>query len=246
MRQSLVLGNWKMNGSLQDNRELLQGLTGKLEANVGVGVCPPAVYIPQAAALLESSNIAVGAQDVSAHGAGAFTGELQASMLKEVGCVYALVGHSERREYHGESDQQVADKFKAAQTAGLTPVLCIGETLEQRESGATLDVIAEQMNAVIGGAGLEAFADAVVAYEPVWAIGTGKTASPEQAQEVHKFIRQQLGVVGEKVQILYGGSVKADNAESLFAKPDIDGALVGGASLKAQDFIAICTAAAQN
>lgn len=243
MRQPLVLGNWKMNGSLKDNRDLLQGLLQGLNVDAGVGVCPPAVYIPQAVELLKDSNIAVGSQDVSARNAGAYTGELQAVMLKEVGCSYALVGHSERREYHGESDAHVAEKFQAAQAAGLIPVLCIGETLEQREADATLDVIAAQVKAVIDLAGVDAFAKAVVAYEPVWAIGTGKTATPEQAQEVHKFIREQLGAVGDKVQILYGGSVKADNAESLFAKPDIDGALVGGASLKAQDFIAICSAA---
>lgn len=245
MRQPLVLGNWKMNGSLKDNRELLQGLVEGLNVDAGVGVCPPAVYIPQAVELLQGTNIAVGSQDVSAHGAGAYTGELQSSMLKEVGCAYALVGHSERREYHGESNAQVAEKFKAAQASGLVPVLCIGETLEQREAETTLDVIAAQLKAVIDKVGESAFSSAVVAYEPVWAIGTGKTATPEQAQEVHKFIRAQLGAVGEGVQILYGGSVKADNAESLFAKPDIDGALVGGASLKVQEFIAICSAAAK-
>lgn len=244
MRQPLVLGNWKMNGSLKENRELLQGILAELNVATEVGVCPPAVYITQAAELLQGSTVAVGSQDVSAHAAGAFTGELEAGMLKDVGCRYAIIGHSERRQYHGESDAQVAEKFQAALAVGLVPVLCIGETLEQRESEATLDVIATQMQAVINQVGVDAFTNAVVAYEPVWAIGTGKTATPEQAQEVHQFIRTQLGESGANVQILYGGSVKADNAETLFAKQDIDGALVGGASLVAKDFIAICNAAA--
>lgn len=243
MRQPLVLGNWKMNGSQESNRALLQALMQQWQGSAEVGVCPPSLYLSQVQALLASSEIKLGAQDVSAHTAGAFTGEVAAVMLADLGCDYVLVGHSERREYHGESNALVAEKFAAAQAEGLMPVLCVGERLEEREAGNTLTVIAEQLKAVVDRVGVEACARGVIAYEPVWAIGTGQTATPEQAQAVHAFLREQLGVAGEGVRLLYGGSVKADNAQALFAQPDIDGALVGGASLQAEDFLAICAAA---
>ncbi|WP_423898311.1 triose-phosphate isomerase [Candidatus Pelagadaptatus aseana] len=243
MRQPLILGNWKMNGCTDSNRALLQELAAGWSGQAQVGVCPPAVYIAQTLELLSGTDIAVGSQDASKYQSGAYTGELAAPMLAELGCRYAIVGHSERRQYHGETDQDVADKVATVLAAKVTPVLCVGESLEQRESGQALAIIAEQLDAVLSQIGEEAFEDVVVAYEPVWAIGTGKTASPEQAQEVHQFIREKLGQAGASVQVLYGGSVKADNASELFAQADIDGALVGGASLKAEDFLAICEAA---
>lgn len=245
MRRALVLANWKMNGSLQANRELvanvLTGWGGVHQAEVAI--CPPAVYLSQVAQLITQSNVGLGAQDVSKADAGAYTGEVSANMLAELECRFAIVGHSERRDYHAETDADVAEKFVAAQKHGLIPVLCVGETLEQRDAGEALLVIGEQIKAVLELAGRDAFAKAVVAYEPVWAIGTGRTATPEQAQEVHAFIREQLGAVGAGVRVLYGGSVKAANAEELFAQDDIDGALVGGASLVAEEFLAICRAA---
>jgi triosephosphate isomerase len=243
MRQPLILGNWKMNGCFDSNQALLQDLATGWKGNAQVGVCPPALYIPQALQLLGETAIAVGSQDVSQYGSGAYTGELAAPMLAEAGCRYALVGHSERRQYHGETDADVAEKVAAALASKVTPVLCVGESLEQREAGDALAVIAEQLAAVLAKIGEPAFKDVVVAYEPVWAIGTGKTATPAQAQEVHQFIRESLGETGVSVQILYGGSVKADNALELFGQADIDGALVGGASLKSEDFLAICVAA---
>lgn len=246
MRHPMVAGNWKMNGSLTSIARLVSGLLeSKSEAEVVV--FPPYVYIPAVIAGVKDSAISVGAQNVSEHSFGAFTGEVSSEMLKEVGCRYVIVGHSERRAGYengcGEGNHQVAEKFSAAQSGGLIPVLCVGETLEQREQGETLAVIAAQIDAVISVSGLEAVCRAVIAYEPVWAIGTGKTASAEQAQSVHKAIRQQLGESGNKTRILYGGSVRAANAAELFAQPDIDGALVGGASLEAVEFNKICTLA---
>lgn len=232
-----------MNGDILVNAELLKALQAWNNESVDLGVCPPMIYLSQAQNILEESLISLGAQDVSAQGSGAYTGETSAAMLLEFGCRYALVGHSERRQYHGETDLMVAEKFKAATLAGLTPVLCIGETQQEREASKTLEVVGRQLKAVVDLLGIEAMANTVVAYEPVWAIGTGLTASPEEAQEVHAFIRKQLANVAQKIQLLYGGSVKADNAEQLFAKQDIDGALVGGASLKAKDFMAIANAA---
>ncbi|GAB3091802.1 triose-phosphate isomerase [Aestuariicella hydrocarbonica] len=245
MRRPLVVANWKMNGNLADNRKLLQSFLASWQGvhHAEVGICPPAVYLPQAIELLGQTNVELGAQDVSAAENGAFTGEVSAAMLADIGCQFALVGHSERREYHAESDQLVARKFKAAQSHKLTPILCIGESLQQREAGETLMVVGEQLKAVIDEVGRAAIASSVIAYEPVWAIGTGLTATPEQAQEVHAFIREQLGAVGNSVRILYGGSVKPSNAAELFSQADIDGALVGGASLNSDDFYSICQAA---
>ncbi|NIB44294.1 triose-phosphate isomerase [Pseudomaricurvus alkylphenolicus] len=244
MRQALVVGNWKMNGSLAANSQLLESFLERWqgEHQVEVAVCPPAIYLAQVKQLA-GDGLQIGAQDVSQAESGAYTGEVSASMVADLDCRYAIVGHSERREYHSETNELVAEKFAAAQQAGLVPILCVGETLEQRNASETLDVIAEQLKAVIDRAGLQAMTDAVVAYEPVWAIGTGLTATPEQAQEVHGFIREQLGDTGDAVRILYGGSVKPANAGELFAKPDIDGALVGGASLASEDFYQICLAA---
>ncbi|MCR8921239.1 triose-phosphate isomerase [Dasania sp. GY-MA-18] len=249
MRRKLVVGNWKMHGS----QELLRTLLTGLQANAAQGdfadaaVCPPAVYLAEAATLLADSAISLGAQNLSQHEQGAYTGEVSGSMLAELGCRYVIVGHSERRELFAETDELVADKFIAAQRAGLTPILCVGESLAQREAGQTLDFVAQQLNAVIAKAGIEAFSGAVLAYEPIWAIGTGMTASPEQAQEVHQHLRQVVAqhsaAVAAELQMLYGGSVNAANAAQLFAQQDIDGALVGGASLKLDDFSVICRAA---
>lgn len=248
MRQPLVAGNWKLNGNKQLVDNLLQGILDGLQdvKKAEVAVCAPYIYIPQVADSLKNSSIKYGAQNVSEYESGAYTGEISAPMLQEFGCNYAIVGHSERRSIYGESDQQVANKFVAAQKAGIRPILCVGELLEERESGETEAVVARQLDAVVETAGIDSLKDAVIAYEPVWAIGTGKTASPEQAQEVHAFIRQRLAnnsvEVADLVQILYGGSVKADNAQSLFAQADIDGGLIGGASLDAKDFLSICCA----
>ena len=248
-RQYLVAGNWKMNGSLQANAELLAGIERGLAAvaDVELMVCPPAVYLQSTAQNLQSA-VALGAQNLCEQTQpGAFTGEIHGAMLKELGCRYALVGHSERRALYGESDQRVADKFVAAQGAGLIPVLCLGETRDERESGATEAVLERQLQAVISTAGIAAFARAVIAYEPVWAIGTGLTASPQQAQDAHAFLRRLLAAADAKIaastRLLYGGSVKPDNAAELFACPDIDGGLIGGAALKASDFLAIAAAA---
>jgi len=249
MRSKLVAGNWKMHGSLVENDALLGALKSGVAAGAGseCAVCVPFPYLAQVQGLLAGSSIAWGAQDVSEHTKGAFTGEVSAAMLKEFGCRYVIVGHSERRAMHGEGSQQVARKVKAAQSAGLTPILCVGETLAQRESGVTDAVVSEQLVAVIDELGIAALSSAVVAYEPVWAIGTGKTASPEQAQAVHATIRDQIARrdagLAARVKILYGGSVKAGNAVELFAMPDIDGGLVGGASLEAKEFLGICRAA---
>jgi triosephosphate isomerase len=248
MRRKLVAGNWKMHGSLAENEALLSALlTGASAIKAGMAVCAPYPYLAQLQARLSGSAIAWGAQNMSEQPKGAYTGEVSASMLKDFGCSYVIVGHSERRAIYGEGDALVADKFAAAQAAGLTPILCVGESLAERESGVTEAVVARQLDAVIGKCGVAALAKAVVAYEPVWAIGTGKTATPEQAQAVHAFIRGKIrgldAGVAEGLVIQYGGSVKAANAAELFAQPDIDGGLIGGASLVAAEFLAICMAA---
>lgn len=240
MRKPLVAGNWKMHGST----EMVESLAGSLGqfkpvSSVEMVVFPPFVYLHTVATAIAGSEISFGAQNLSEHREGAFTGEIAGEMLSDLGCKYVLVGHSERRALYGESNEVVAEKFVAAQCAGLTPVLCVGETLEQRDNGLTNAVIEEQLSAVMERAGLSAVCDAVIAYEPVWAIGTGRTATPEQAQEVHAAIRVQLGEQGEITRILYGGSVKSSNAEELFKQPDVDGGLVGGASLEAKEFLKI-------
>lgn len=249
MRQPLVAGNWKMNGSKNDVEALLSELKGGVGDSMAaaVVVCPPYVFLDQARRLLEGSAVGLGAQDVCDQDKGAFTGEVSGPMLVEAGCGYVIVGHSERRHVYGESDELTAKKFSAARRAGLIPILCVGETLEERESGVTEQVVETQLNAVIELEGIEGFNDAVIAYEPVWAIGTGKTATPDQAQQVHAFIRGRLrernAELAEAVQILYGGSVKGANAAELFSQADIDGGLIGGASLKADEFLTICRAA---
>lgn len=239
-----------MNGSRADAARLLDGI----EAGVGdddvaeVVICPPFILIPQVAARLAGSAIACGGQNLDIHESGAFTGEISGPMLRDFDCRYCIVGHSERRALYAETNATVAAKFAAAQNSGLTPILCVGESLQERERGDTESVIAAQLDAVIEHTGVSALASAVVAYEPVWAIGTGRTASPEQAQAVHRFLRERIGehdrAVAGDIRILYGGSVKADNAASLFTQHDVDGGLIGGASLKAQDFVAIVKAAA--
>jgi triosephosphate isomerase len=249
MRGYLVAGNWKMNGSSAANAELVSGIiAGTPDSDlVDLLVCPSFPYLGQVADMLGDSGVRLGAQDVSQYESGAYTGECAGSMLRDIGCEYAIVGHSERRALYGETSEIVAVKFGAAQGSGLTPILCVGETLEQREAGQTEAVIDEQLNAVHDAAGIKAIGAAVIAYEPVWAIGTGMTASPEQAQDVHRHIRSRLeeqdADVAGRVKILYGGSVKGDNAGGLFSKPDIDGGLIGGASLKPADFLAIADAA---
>ena len=239
MRHPLVAGNWKMHGDRESVASLVTGLL-EIGCEAEIAVFPPYVYIPLVTESISSSGISVGAQNASEYDSGAYTGEVSCQMLRDFGCQYAIVGHSERRNIYGEMDAQVACKFAAVQSAGITPILCVGETLEQREQGETLDVVAAQIEVVIGLVGLSNVCEAVIAYEPVWAIGTGKTASADQAQEVHLAIRQQLGGAGEKTRILYGGSVKAANAAELFLQPDIDGALVGGASLDVNEFSEIC------
>jgi len=250
MRDFLIAGNWKMNGSTAANAELVAGIVAGVPAGGGFSllVCPPFPYVAAVVAQAEGSPVKVGAQNVSEHEKGAFTGEVAPGMLKDIGCDYVIVGHSERRALYGESSAQVAAKFVAAQAAGITPILCVGETLEEREAGATEKVVDEQLDAALEAAGIDAFGAAVIAYEPVWAIGTGMTATPEQAQDVHRHIRARLGALNAQiaagVQILYGGSMKGENAAGLLAQPDIDGGLIGGASLKAGDFLAIAQAAA--
>ena len=247
MRKTLVAGNWKLNGSKESIKELLSGIqAGMSEAKADVVVCAPYIYIPLVEEILSGSNIGYGSESISENDSGAFTGEISGEMLKDFNCQYAIVGHSERRSLFGEKDADTANKFAAARKHGLTPILCVGELLEEREAGTTEAVVSRQLDAVIALEGIAALADAVIAYEPVWAIGTGKTASPQQAQDVHAFIRAKIAkrdeAVAEKVQILYGGSVNGGNAEELFAMEDIDGGLIGGASLKAEDFLAICKA----
>ena len=243
MRTRLVVGNWKMHGSLSANEALLVAVRG---AGAGAAVCVPFPYLRQALDKLRGSAVAWGAQSVSEHASGAYTGEVAAGMLKDFGCTYVLVGHSERRSLFGESDAAVAAKFVAAQAAGLVPILCVGETLAQRESGETERVVARQIDAVLEQAGVAAMGRAVLAYEPVWAIGTGRTASPAQAQAVHAFARGHVAArdasVAAGMTMLYGGSVKPSNAAELFGQADVDGGLIGGASLVAADFLAICAA----
>jgi triosephosphate isomerase (TIM) len=252
MREFLVAGNWKMNGSIAASEALISGIVAGVPEGSGFRllVCPPFPYLAAVASQFAGSAVALGAQNVSEHESGAFTGETAASMLKDVGCEYVIVGHSERRAIYGETSAQVAAKFMAAQAAGITPILCVGETLAEREAGTTEKVIDEQLDAVLDTAGAAAFAAAVIAYEPVWAIGTGMTATPEQAQDVHRHIRARLAAqdaeLAETVQVLYGGSMKGENAPGLLCMPDIDGGLIGGASLKASDFLAIAAAAAQS
>lgn len=249
MRRKLVAGNWKMHGSLVRNRDLLHSLLQAQGQGSGAdcAVCVPFPYLAQTQELLKGTAIAWGGQTLSEHVQGAYTGEVSAAMLVDFGCRYVIVGHSERRSLYGEGNETVAAKFVAAIQAGLTPILCLGETLEQREGDVTRKVIGAQLDAVLQAAGMNGFANAVIAYEPVWAIGTGRTATPQQAQEVHAFIRDRLATMdatlAERIQILYGGSVKPQNAAEMFGMADIDGGLIGGASLVAQDFLAICQAA---
>ncbi len=247
MRQQLVVGNWKMNGSSQQIKDLVGGIkTGfaELSGQVQVGVSPPFVYLSLVKELLKDSAVLLGAQDVNQHTSGAYTGEIACGMLQDLSVDTVIVGHSERRQLFGETSEIVAEKFAAVIDSGMLPILCVGETLEQREQGATMEVVLEQLAAVVNRVGIEGLEDAVVAYEPVWAIGTGRTASPEQAQEVHaelrKFLTQQNEQIAADTRIIYGGSVKSSNAMELFDQTDIDGGLVGGASLDAEEFIAIC------
>ncbi|MEM5429113.1 triose-phosphate isomerase [Cupriavidus oxalaticus] len=242
MRQKLVIGNWKMHGSLAANAALLEGIKAGV-ARASLAVCAPFPYLAQCQAVLNGSQVAWGAQDVSAEARGAFTGEVAASMLGEFGCAYALVGHSERRTYHGETDQVVAAKALRALEFGIVPVVCVGETLAEREAEQTEAVVGRQLQAVLDALSVEQLSRVVLAYEPVWAIGTGKTATSAQAQAVHAFLRGKVAArdagVAERMAILYGGSVKPDNAAELFSMADIDGGLIGGASLKSEDFLAI-------
>ena len=247
MRRKLVAGNWKMHGSRAMAAEVLGALASAVPADVDVLVLPPFPYLAELIATHAASGIAFGAQDLSEHAQGAYTGDVSAVMLRDIGCTHVLVGHSERRQGHGETDAVVARKFVAAQSAGLVPVLCVGELLEHRDAGDTEVVVGAQIEAVVAEAGVAAFAQTVVAYEPVWAIGTGRTATPAQAQEVHAFLRGKIAAhdatIASSLRILYGGSVKAANAGELFAGSDIDGGLIGGASLVAADFLAIGEAA---
>ena len=246
MRAKLIAGNWKMNGNLQSAIDLVEGIMAGDSGKARLAVCPPAVYLMKVGGMLAQSEIALGAQNVCDRESGAFTGEIAASMLKECGCSYAIVGHSERRALYGESDQMVAARFAMALQAGITPILCLGETLDEREGGVTETVVARQLDAAINVSGIEGIAQSVIAYEPVWAIGTGKVASPEQAQAVHAFIRDRLAQldseVAQQVQILYGGSMNPANAAELLSQSDIDGGLIGGAALKPNDFLAIAQA----
>ncbi|RXZ38572.1 triose-phosphate isomerase [Oxalobacteraceae bacterium CAVE-383] len=250
MRRTLVVGNWKMNGSLAGNAALLADITTSLKQTAAndcdVAVCVPAPYLAQAQALLAGTPVAWGAQDMSMHAGGAYTGEVAAAMLLEFGARYVIVGHSERRAYHAESDEAVAKKALAALQAGLIPLVCVGETLAEREAGDTEAVVGRQLDAVLAMLDAQKILRMVVAYEPVWAIGTGKTATPQMAQDVHAFLRARLSAASAdaaaQVQILYGGSMKPDNAKELLAMPDIDGGLIGGAALKADDFLAIVRA----
>lgn len=244
MRRSLVVGNWKMNGTLASSESLAKGIIAGLGSNSAeIAVCVPYVYMSRVSEIVKNTGLALGAQNVADKSSGAFTGEISAAMLSEFNCKYAIVGHSERRTYYGDTNESVAARFCQSQAQNIIPILCVGETLEQREQDQTFAVIDEQLDAVIEAAGIAAFNSAVIAYEPVWAIGTGKTATDEQAQEVHKYIRDYISTkdqtVAEKIQILYGGSAKPENAKGLFAMPDIDGGLIGGASLDADSFLKI-------
>jgi triosephosphate isomerase len=248
MRRPIVAGNWKMNGSRSMAMDLVAGILSGLdkESDTEVVICPPFVLIPTVSEQLAASALKWGGQDLDANSPGARTGAVAAEMLTDLDCHYCIVGHSERRSLYGESDDLVAAKFARAQQCGLTPILCIGETLDERDSGQTEVVLERQLDAVVGLCGIESFANSVLAYEPVWAIGTGKTASPDQAQQIHAFVRNKLSVfdagVARNLRIQYGGSVKAENAAELFDQPDVDGGLIGGASLNANEFVAICRA----
>lgn len=248
MRRPFIVGNWKMNGGRGSSKELLRCLVHGAASieNVDIGVCIPYVFIPEAAKLLVNSRILLGSQNVADQESGAFTGEISGPMLVEFGCKLAIVGHSERRALYGESSELVADRYRQAIASGLVPILCVGETLEQREQGKTFDVVDAQLSPVLELAGVASLNNAVIAYEPVWAIGTGKTATTDQAQNVHAMIRDRVASLDESIaanlRVLYGGSVKPDNAASLFAMPDIDGGLIGGAALDADSFLSICNA----
>ncbi|WP_439239488.1 triose-phosphate isomerase [Lonepinella sp. BR2919] len=250
VRKPLVMGNWKLNGSKAFTKELIEGLKKELQGVTGCGVAiaPPVMYLAEAEAALAGSEIALGSQNVDINVQGAFTGDISTAMLKDFGAKYIIIGHSERRTYHKESDEFIAKKFGVLKEAGLVPVLCIGESEAENEAGKTQEVCTRQIDAVINALGVEAFNGAVIAYEPIWAIGTGKSATPAQAQAVHKFIRDHIAAksqaVADQVIIQYGGSVNDANAAELFTQPDIDGALVGGASLKAPAFAVIVKAAA--
>jgi triosephosphate isomerase len=250
MRKPLVAGNWKLNGTRESNQQLLQGILANSAGldHCDVMVCPPFVYLADVASHIAASDVLLGAQDLSAESSGAFTGDVSAAMLRDVGCSYAIIGHSERRALFGDSDAIVAKKFQAAHAHGIHPIVCVGESLEQREAGVTTDVVTRQITAVMQVGGVELFAGSILAYEPVWAIGTGLTATPQQAQEVHAHIRGVIAAADAKIaadlRILYGGSVKGSNASELFAMDDIDGGLIGGASLEATEFVTICKAAA--
>jgi triosephosphate isomerase (TIM) len=249
MRRPIVAGNWKMHGSRTETARLIEELLaqGPAVPDAVCVICPPFVYLQEAARLLRGSQFTLGAQDVCADAQGAFTGEVSAAMLKDVGCEYVIVGHSERRLLYRESDQLIARKFAAAYARGLLPILCVGEQLADREAGRSREIVARQLDAVLELCGAGTLEQGVIAYEPVWAIGTGRNATPEQAQEVHAFIRARIGSrdarIAAATRILYGGSVKAGNAAELFAMPDVDGGLIGGASLKADEFLTILTAA---
>lgn len=251
MRRKLVVGNWKMHGNLARNKALLEAVLAGVKdlRDADYGVCVPYPYLAQAQSMLQGSNIAWGAQNLSQHEQGAFTGAVAPGMLADFGCRYVIIGHSERRALFHESNEIAAAKFDAAIKFGMTPIFCVGETLQERENGVTEQVVAKQLEVVLNHAGAESVAKTVIAYEPVWAIGTGKTATPEQAQAVHAFIRQRVaqldGKVAQGLKILYGGSMKPGNAAELMAMPDIDGGLIGGASLVAEEFVAICRAAQQ-
>ena len=249
MRRPIVAANWKLNGSLEMAQVLVSEINshGENHQDVGIVISPPFPYLLKVAEHISAPNVHLGAQSAAQHESGAYTGEVAAGMLAEVGCKYVIVGHSERREYYAESDEVVATKFLQIQQAGLIPILCVGESLDQRESGVMQETIVRQVNAVVNAAGIDAMNNAVIAYEPIWAIGTGKTASPEQAQEVHALIRaeiaKQSSTTADQLRILYGSSVKAGNASELLSQTDIDGGLIGGASLDAEQFNAIVAAA---
>jgi triosephosphate isomerase len=248
-RRPLVAGNWKMNGSRTESAALLDGIRKGMSpaSRAEVAVCPPYILIPLVAEKLAGSPVTWGGQNLSMHKSGAYTGEISGPMLRDYGCTYVIVGHSERRTLYGETDAVVTEKYGAAQATGLIPILCVGETLQEREARQTEAVVARQLDAVLDKHGIGSFKNAVIAYEPVWAIGTGKTATPQQAQEVHHFIRSRLTAkdktVAENTRILYGGSMKGSNAKELLAQVDIDGGLIGGASLQAEEFLTICRAA---
>lgn len=248
MRQAMVAGNWKMNGSRASVKELVDGINAGLGGvTAEVVVCPPFVYIPYVVGATSESAVKVGAQNMCDQDSGAYTGEVAGPMLKDIGCDYVIIGHSERRAMYGESDEVTAIKYGAVLKNGLKPIFCIGETLEEREQGITEEVVGRQIDAILEAEGVASLANAVLAYEPVWAIGTGKTASPEQAQDVHAFIRSKISAldagIAEGLRILYGGSMNPGNAAELCSQPDIDGGLIGGASLKSEDFLVICNAA---